>query len=157
QPYHLLLELARGKLNQVRGELSNWVMGGLRVTEPLEEQIHRATRAFAQAVVGASGGNGVAEAENALAEGYRAADVLAQTYVSQVFQLRHERQQALDTALGCRLAVAAPPESWVLEDTVNSVCVPFFWDQIEPQQGEYYWEAIDALVTWAQKRAVRLQ
>jgi len=157
QPYHLILELARGKLNQVRGEMSNWVMGGLRLTEPLEEQMHRATQAFAQAVVGASGGNGVAEAQKALAEGYRAADVLAQTYVSQVFQLRHERQQALDTALGCRLAAAPPQESWALEDTFNSVCVPFFWDQIEPQQGEYHWEAIDALVTWAQNKSLHLQ
>src|SRR5262249_35434735 len=83
--------------------------------------------------------------------------VLAQTYVSQVFQLRHERQPALDTVLGCRLAAAIPPDSWVLEDTFSSVCVPFFWDQIEPQQGEYHWEAIDALVAWAHNRSLRFQ
>ncbi len=28
-PYHLPLELARGKINQVRGQAADWIMGGL--------------------------------------------------------------------------------------------------------------------------------
>src|SRR5262245_44811762 len=31
QPYYLPLELVRGKLNQVRGQASDWVMGGLQM------------------------------------------------------------------------------------------------------------------------------
>ena len=31
QPYHLALELARGKVNQVRGQAADWLQGGLQV------------------------------------------------------------------------------------------------------------------------------
>ena len=155
QPYHLLIELARGKLNQIRGQVSDWVMGGLQVTESLAEQIHIATEAFVHAVTGVNGSGSVADAKKALAEGYRAADLLTQTYVSQVFQLRHERQPTLDTALGCRPS-SLPNSPW-LEDTFNSVCLPFSWDEIEPEEGNYSWEAADALVNWGQNSGLRLQ
>jgi hypothetical protein len=158
QPYHLLIELARGKLNQVRGQVSDWIMGGLQLTDALAEQIHLATEAFVHAVVGACDGN-IAEAKKALAECFRAADLLAKTYVSQVFQLRHERQPCLDTALGCRLANSISNESGGpnLEDTFNSVCLPFHWDQLEPEEGGYSWQECDALVNWGQTRELRLQ
>ncbi len=158
-PYQLLIELARGKLNQVRGQMSDWVMGGLQGTQALAEQIRSATQAFVRAVVGAAEGDSITDAKNALAEGFRAAEVLAQTYVDQVFQLRHERQQSLDTALGCRLPLTVPQEPWAttLEDTFNSACLPFFWDQIEPEEGDYRWQATDALVDWAQNKGLRLQ
>jgi hypothetical protein len=154
-PYHLLTELARGKLNQVRSQVADWTMGGLQITEPLSGQMHRATQAFVQAVAC----EGEASGTNALAEGFRAAEMLAQTYVDQVFQLRHERQVGLDTALGCRLPSSLPGEPWasLLEDTFTSVCLPFFWDEIEPDEGDYHWEAADALVAWGQDRGLRLQ
>jgi hypothetical protein len=159
RPYQLLIELARGKLHQVRGQVSDWVMGGLRVTEPLADQIHAATEAFVRAVAGTSSNGDVAEAKRALAEGYRAADLLTQTYISQVFQLRHERQPALDTALGCRLTASLANQTWgpALEDSFNSVCLPFNWDQIEPAEGDYSWDTTDALVDWGQIRGLRLQ
>jgi hypothetical protein len=157
QPYHLLIELARGKLNQVRGQVSDWVMGGLQLTELLAEQIHLATQAFVQAVAGASGSDNIDEARKALAEGYRAANLLTQTYVSQVFQLRHERQAVLDTTLGCRLPATPPPSASILTETFNSLCLPFFWDQVETDVGNYDWERCDALLAWAQSTGLRLQ
>lgn len=157
QPYQLLIELARGKLNQVRGQVSDWVMGGLQLTDVLSEQIQRAAQAFVQAVI--AGGDNAAVANRALAESFRAADVLAQTYVSQVFQLRHERQPTLDTALGCRLPTSLPHESRasILQQTFNAVCLPFSWDELEPEEGRYAWETADALTAWAQASGLRLQ
>src|SRR4051812_43486648 len=38
-PYHLLVELARGKVNQVRGQLADWESGGLVVPDELRELI----------------------------------------------------------------------------------------------------------------------
>src|SRR5213080_4133202 len=38
-PYHLLIELARGKINQVRGQSSDWVAGGLQMTPELQDLI----------------------------------------------------------------------------------------------------------------------
>src|SRR5262245_46541734 len=50
QPYQLQLELARGKVNQIRMQCADWVMGGLTMTPGLPEAIQKATRAFCRAV-----------------------------------------------------------------------------------------------------------
>jgi len=149
EPYHLPTELARGKLNQVRGQAADWRMGGLAITEPLERQLRQATMAFVRAVVDPAAG--AQEAQTALAEGFLAADVLTHTYIDQVFTLRHERQPKLETALGCRLDSTVPDNAGggLLARAFNSVCLPFSWKDIERGEGEYQWDSADAQVEWA--------
>ena len=57
-PYRLLLELARGKVNQVRCQAADWRMGGLHIGPLLQNQIHEATVAFGNAVSSASAADG---------------------------------------------------------------------------------------------------
>ena len=45
-PYMLAVELARGKLNDIRNQLSDWVQMGLRSTPELEEALAQAQHAF---------------------------------------------------------------------------------------------------------------
>src|SRR5271169_6110458 len=45
-PYVLAVELARGKLNDIRNQLSDWVQMGLRSTPELEEALAQAQHAF---------------------------------------------------------------------------------------------------------------
>src|SRR5690242_9882254 len=40
RPYNLLVELARGKVNQVRCQAFDWRAGGLLLTPELEQRIH---------------------------------------------------------------------------------------------------------------------
>src|SRR5262245_23541551 len=49
-PYQLAVELARGKVNQIRGQTSDWLMGGLLMSDSLAEKIRNATIAFSRAV-----------------------------------------------------------------------------------------------------------
>jgi hypothetical protein len=156
-PYHLLLELARGKVNQVRAQVSDWVMGGLEMTPALAERIHQATQAFVGAIVNAPDGH--SQAQVALAEGYQAAAQLVQTYMDQVYQLRHQRQARFDTVLGCRIGTTIPSErvAGPLTETLNAVSIPFPWKDIEPTEGDYHWDPSDGLVGWAQEQGLRLQ
>src|SRR5688572_28256201 len=64
-PYHLLIELARGKINQLRGQMADWLMGGLIVAPPLADKIHQATAQFAKAVARTPTSEALAEAEEA--------------------------------------------------------------------------------------------
>src|SRR5262249_34205665 len=50
QPYQLQLELARGKVNQVRGQAAEWLLGGLVMPPQVDEVIRQGTRAFCRAV-----------------------------------------------------------------------------------------------------------
>src|SRR5262249_26823548 len=103
-PYLLGVELARGKINQVRGQESDWRMGGLSMPESLTRQIHESTLAFSKAVTLVPDPCAGQEALGALAQGFQAANQLVQVYMNQVFEVRHLRQPRLETALSCRLS-----------------------------------------------------
>jgi hypothetical protein len=151
EPYQLQVELARGKVNQVRAQSEDWLIGGLQMPPELAELRRQATRAFARAVSYLPSPEAGPHAQEALTLAFRAADQLVQAYVSQVFQVRHTRQQRLDTALGCRLGPAVPPDALVapLLEGCNTLCVPFSWNEIEPAEADYHWEPYDQVLQWA--------
>jgi hypothetical protein len=150
-PYRLPLELARGKINQVRGQAADWLMGGLQMPSALAEEIRQATLSFCQAVADFPAPQADLQAQAALSDGFRASENLVREYMQQVFSIRHQRQDKFDTAFAVRLGRSPP--SAELGDTLtrsfNAVAVPFSWKDIEPNEGEYIWEPFDALVNWA--------
>jgi hypothetical protein len=158
RPYNLLLELARGKINQVRCQAFDWRTGGLQLPPELEKNIRDAELTFAQAVTGVSTAQVDDQAQKALDLGYRAAEQLARTYVAQVFQIRHQRQSRLDSTLSCRLAGAIPPANLTEELTsaCNGVSVAMPWGNIEKEEGNYRWQETDALVEWARQQQLEL-
>src|SRR3954463_14879246 len=50
EPYPLAVELARGKLNELRNQLAEWKQMGLRAPDELEAMMTEAHRAFVKAV-----------------------------------------------------------------------------------------------------------
>lgn len=157
RPYHLAAELARGKLNQVRNQLADWVGGGLDPAPEVEVILARATHAFGEAIMAGADPEGDRRAADALAGAFEAADVLVRRYQDQVFRLRHQRQPRLDTALGCRLAAAPGPGlSDAYRLAFNAVCLPLTWRGVEPAESDYQWAEADATVAWAAARGLRV-
>jgi hypothetical protein len=154
-PYRLVVELARGKVNQVRGQAADWQMGGLHLSPAVAQTLRDATRAFGQAVTGPASSQADDMAQNALVLGYHAGDKLVEAYVSQVFQARHQRQPRLDTLLGCHLgAVPVAQQADAVEEAFNSVVLPLAWADVEVGEGDYRWDATDALLSWAEARGL---
>jgi hypothetical protein len=158
-PYFFQLELARGKLNQVRCQTADWRTGGLQMSPELSEQISQATQAFGQAVTALPSADANQEARAALVKSYQTAQKLVQAYVEQVFQVRHQRQHRLETVFGCRLHPRRleQPECQALGSICNSVCLPFPWKEIEPQEGSYNWEGQDAVLNGMAELGVQIQ
>jgi hypothetical protein len=154
RPYNLLVELARGKVNQVRSQAFDWRSGGLQLSPELEGSIRDASLAFAHAITGVAADQASAQAQRTLDLAYQAAEQLVRTYVSQVFQIRHQRQPRLDSILACRLGQGIPPPPLAAElpSAFNGVMVPFSWNKIEKEEGDYRWEEADALVDWARQQ-----
>jgi hypothetical protein len=155
-PYRLAVELARGKVNQLRGQLADWVAGGLQVPAIMHEEIRQATRAFSRAVSLLPSDQALPHAQDALVRGHQAADHLVQLYVDQVFQVRHQRQSHLDTGLGCRLGTEPLPaeRAEALRGACNSVRLPLAWGEIEPAEADYLWPAHDAQLDWAEAQGL---
>jgi len=155
RPYNLLVELARGKVNQIRCQAFDWRSGGLQLSPELEQQIHAASLAFAGAITGEQASQ---QAQVALDLAYQSAERLVRAYVRQVFQIRHQRQTKLDTTLACRLGTAVPPPNLAspLVPAFNSVCLPFSWNNIENEEATYHWDECDALLDWALKQKLNV-
>jgi Glycosyl hydrolase family 10 len=157
RPYDLPVELARGKVNQVRNQYSDWVGGGLTPASEIDLLLDRATRAFGEALLDAATAAGDRKADEALAAAFEAAGLLVRRYEDQVFRLRHQRQPKFDTALGCRLgAVPAKGLDDVFRLAFNAACLPLTWRATEPAESGYRWAEADAAVAWALDRNLRV-
>jgi hypothetical protein len=158
RPYTLLVELARGKVNQVRCQAFDWRAGGLQLAPELEQKIREASLAFGRACVVDDSEEASQYAQVALQLAYDAAEQLVHAYVTQVFQIRHQRQAKLDSTLACRLGCGVPsPELLAqLAPAFNSVCLPMSWSSIESEESIYRWEESDALVDWAHKQKLEI-
>ncbi|MFO0878608.1 MAG: endo-1,4-beta-xylanase [Gemmataceae bacterium] len=152
-PYHLLVELARGKINQVRNQLVDWESAGLKVAPELRTRIHQASLRFGRAVCSGNQAELLRETQHALDEGHRASGDLVEAYIRQVMQIRHQHQDKLETALAIRLASGfeTPPFAEHITSTFNRVSVPISWHQIEAEEARYNWAATDRMLDWAER------
>src|SRR5487761_1211394 len=74
--YTLLVELARGKVNQVRCQAFDWRAGGLQLAAELEQKIHEASLAFGRACIASDAEEASQYAQVALELAYHAAEQL---------------------------------------------------------------------------------
>lgn len=157
-PYQLQLELARGKINQVRNQAAEWLFAGLNMPPALNHQIREATRAFTRGVVRGQSEESNQQAETALIQGCEAADQLVHAYADQVIQIRQQRQPKLETTLGCRLGTSIPvgQAADTLVKSCNGISIPFSIHEVAPAEGDYHWDSQDALVKWAQHEGLAI-
>jgi hypothetical protein len=158
QPYGLVLELARGKINQLRNQAADWVFGGLQASAELNSAIAGSARAFVRAVAAAPAEDSGPKAQTALRLAHSAAEQLVASYVRQVFEVRHQIQPALDTTLGIRLGSAVPSEQLggALRESFNTICIPALWSQVEKAEGQFDFTATDQLLDWASAAGYRV-
>lgn len=157
EPYRLVVELARGKMNQVRNQTTEWVEIGLQPGPGYLEKLTAVTKRFGPAAVG--GDDPVADeiAAEVLAEAYTLSDRLVRTYAEQVFATRHLQAARLDTALGCRLtAVPDPAHRDSFLSAFNATTLVPLWREVEPTQSQFEWARYDSLVAWASDAGLRL-
>jgi GH35 family endo-1,4-beta-xylanase len=152
-PYWLPLELARGKLDQVRNQLANWQSIGLKVEAALHEELGEAHRRFYRAATSSREDQGNARAQEALAAALRVGENLVGHYGRQVLALRHQQYARLVTLWGCQLGDVGPDATWskTIPAAFNSVRVPMNWRHIEPEEGQYQWDVYDRQVKWCRQ------
>jgi hypothetical protein len=151
QPYVLRVELARGKVNQLRCQASDWLAGGLQMPDALDRLVHDTSLTFGRAVTQDDAHQAGEIAQRALTQAYDAADQLVRLYTDQVFQVRHQRQDRLETVLGCRVGPGMPEgeAARALVAACNAVSLPLTWSEVEPAEADYRWQPFDDLAEWA--------
>jgi hypothetical protein len=116
----------------------------------VRREVLEAARAFGRAASLTEAARIEEQASDALRRAIRAGRALVETYVDQVFHVRHLRQPQLDTRWLCGVhALPAAPAQQLLQSSFNAVKVPIPWKELEPTEGTWNWEPLDRLVEWA--------
>lgn len=159
RPYQLLVELARGKINQVRNQLADWQLIGMAVPGKVESALRRALQALARAVTSQHQAAKAAElADRAIVLALDAADLLVSSYVDQALAARHRQAQKLKTVIGANLGAQPldmPMLAYYLK-TFNAAQVPLPWRTIEAVEGSYRWELPDRQIAVCQEHGLAL-
>jgi len=159
-PYMLALELARGKLNDVRNQTADWVQMGLRVSPELSEVMAQARKAFIQAAMSSDSPESCLTASQASLEASsRAGDLLTEAYVSQILQNRMASAGKLAAHLGCMLTSEPDkvPSAAQWPSAFNAAQVGVSWQQVAPSEGKYRWELLDAQLAFCRRNRLEIE
>jgi hypothetical protein len=153
-PYMLAVELARGKLNDIRNQLSDWVQMGLRSTPELDQALTEAQHAFVRCATSTDQPEVCTEAARAsLQAATGAGDLLIDAYTAQILQSRLAATSRLSTHLSC--LVDFPPQQlpaaidWPSAFTTCHLGVS--WKQVAPSEGQYRWDLLDTHLAWCRR------
>ncbi|MBM79561.1 MAG: glycoside hydrolase [Planctomycetaceae bacterium] len=151
EAYNLTVELARGKICQVRNQLATWEGVGMKIPDeffPIHKESHKL---FAQAVCLQGDAAKSSElASQAIVKSCKAAELLVDAYIEQRLAVRRHRSQQLPASLGCNLGNTVPGNEWPSQicTKFTAASIPVSWKHVEPAEGEYFWELYDEQVDW---------
>ena len=149
EPYHLAMELARGRVNRLRCQVADWTAIGMEVPADEAAELRAVTRRFGELVRNPSSPVADALAGEVLARAHHLADALTRTFAEQLLHTRLGGGR-LPTRLAAKLT-AAPvgAERERLSGLITAVRVVPDWAAIEPTESAYEWAALDEAVDWA--------
>ena len=146
-PYKLLVELARGKINQLRSYMADWGMGGLKIPEYLQAAARKATLEFGKCFQETQKIKINFQAQKSLELAYEASGILMQEYMSQIFALRHSDNQPIESGITGRVSTPLNKTTTSFySQAFNHAQAGFNWKRIEISQGEFNWVESDSIV-----------
>ncbi|HEV3164345.1 MAG TPA: endo-1,4-beta-xylanase [Isosphaeraceae bacterium] len=155
EPYDLAVELARGKLNELRNQAADWKQLGLRTPREFEEALHQSQLAFAHAATSqAEPESSAGWANRSLVAAHDAAARLMAAYTEQVLQSRLAYSSKLPTWLACGIESNPRQAPWApaVVETMNAARIACSWARSALEQGQFRWEPFDAQLAWCRKR-----
>lgn len=148
QPYRLAVELARGKLHQVRSQAADWQAIGLRLPAAWDRDLAETTRQFARAAL-TPAPEGDELAVRVLEQGFVLADRLVRHYVEQLLEVRRSSGDPLGTRLAARTFSGPMPQADNYARGLTAARVALHWRDVEPEESCYRWETTDRAVAAA--------
>lgn len=159
EPYSLVVELARGKLNDVRNQLADWKQMGLRVSPELDSVLAAGLRAFFKATTSRDDpAASSASAGKSLSLASEASQALIDTYVAQVLQNRlTSGKLPTHLAIGLDGDPSAAPWAPKILPSFNAAHLQASWKSLAPTEGKLRWDDLDAQLAWALKNKLAVQ
>jgi hypothetical protein len=152
EPYLLPLELARGKIAQLRDQISAWEVGGMTVPEEFQAPYHEASRKFREATAHQNQPERMADfSRQSLEQALAAAEIVVDAYASQRLAARRKRSPQPPAALGCSLGQVSPQQDLAtgFRESFAAALIAAEWKYVESAAGDAKWDLVDAQLEWA--------
>lgn len=161
-PYNLAVELARGKLNDVRNQVADWRQMGLRTPPQLDGLLRDAQHAFVRAALRSDQPEAAhAAAQEALSATFTAGETLLDAYTAQVIHTRIGGGGATKLATQLAGTLEGDPKAspWLgtWGSAFNAARAGVSWKSLAPSEGTYCWDELDAQVAWCRKANIPAQ
>jgi GH35 family endo-1,4-beta-xylanase len=153
-PYNLAVELARGKICQVRNQVAHWEAAGMRIPPEFYPPHRKAHKLFADAASNQESPKTASEtATQAISQACDAAEIVTKAYIRQRLTVRRHRSKQFPVSLACNLGTATPVDEWgqLICPAFNAAGIPLEWKVVEPREGEYDWDTYDKQIDWCLK------
>lgn len=151
EPYRLLVELARGKLNQVRTQCAEWQSIGLRTPDGFLESLAETTRLFGRTLQAPPSSEADAWAARVIENSFSLGDILVREFTDQMFATRHHEEGLINAWLSARVSRAPVDAAGSYARTFNGIQIVFRWCDLEPEEARYDWSHIDHAVAQAKQ------
>lgn len=154
EPYLLSLELARGRLGQLRDQLAAWHLAGMVIPAEAETALRNAHTAFCRAACSQDmPETASAAADAAITSALAASERLTEAYIRQRLTARRRRTSHLPVLLSCPLGMVRPggPLERPFATAFTATAAAIEWRNIELNQGEYEWTLPDEQVDFAER------
>lgn len=157
--YLLVVELARGTLSRIKGFAADWAGAALDSPPGFDELLERSTRFFVRAATNQHNPSAATDdAQQSIKAALDAIATISEAYSHYMISLRREHESRLSTMVAVNVGShsSPPPDRSEIWDAFNSVSIPFSWRDIERNEGEFDWTLVDAQITWAQSKGLRI-
>lgn len=159
QPYQMGVELARGRVNQVRNVLFDWRQQGVDPPAEMLSRLRESREWFGRAVTCQSRPDEASEfATRSTLAAVEAADQLCDAFLYHSISNRRKQNGKLGTFLGADLG----PRPLEVEaarpylSAFNTGWVPLGWRSVERVEGSRDWSLSDVQVDWCRKNGLRI-
>ncbi|MEZ6052997.1 MAG: endo-1,4-beta-xylanase [Planctomycetaceae bacterium] len=149
EPYLLPLELARGKIAELRDQSSAWEIIHMEIPASFRQAEHQAFQLLARALSLQDDQEQCCRlACQALTAACHASDLLMKSYTDQRMAVCHRAPSNPPAPLGCALPWGEMNDNaqQMFCSTFQAAAIPIEWKRVEPVEGRYDWEVIDQLV-----------
>lgn len=151
EPYYLPLELARGKIAQLRDQIAQWQSHGLVIPRDISNGVRAALAALRRAMRSPRGSaESVEAADNSLRLALDTTVRLGNCYTQQASIVRSLATDLPKTLLGAELGgvVLDSATAMSFATTFDAARVPLPWRDIESSEGARRWELADRQIAW---------
>ncbi len=151
EPYILALELARHRIKFFITKSEEWQMFELSAEHPAMKLWEQARRRFTRALTASTREDAAKAARQALVDAIEATELLAMAHAEILLHRRFAQRPASSTTLAVRVWPTTQSSSTcdAAAKEFDVVVLPMRWSELEKEEGNYDFAALDRTVQWA--------